>query len=154
LIASLQPTRFPFRLFLQSSIGEEQMSQAMPYRSLVDAGVPVAISSDWPMTAQTFKPTQLLEWSVTRAGWHPEEGLTVAQALRAYPRDAGRAIGMLDTVGTIEAGKRADMVVLDSNPLDMAQTPERLSEIAVRLTLSDGSVEFEDRPTGRTGSGS
>jgi predicted amidohydrolase YtcJ len=149
LIASLQPTQFPFRLFLQSSIGEDQMASAMPYRALVDAGVPVTINSDWPITAQTFKPMQVMEWAVTRAGWRPEEGLTIAQALRAYTLDAARALGAQDRVGSIEVGKKADLVVLDRNPIDLTATPEQLSEIAVRLTVSGGTIEFEDRPVAR-----
>lgn len=145
LVALLQPTRFPFRLFVQASIGEEQMAHAMPYRTLVEAGVPVAISSDWPMTAQTFRPAQLIEWAVTRAGWLPEEGLTVAQALRACTIDAARALGLQDRLGSIEPGKKADLVVLDRDPRDLASTPEQISEIAVRLTVAGGSIEFEDR---------
>ena len=149
LIVSLQPTRFPFRLFLQASLGEEQMAQALPYRALIDAGLPVAINSDWPMVAQTFKPVQLIEWSVTRAGWRAEEGLTVPQALRAYTSDAARALGLQDVIGSIEVGKKADLVVFDRDPLELAATPDQLSELAVRLTIAGGSIEFEDRPSAR-----
>src|SRR5262249_62067105 len=96
---------------------------------------------------QPFKPTQTIQWAVTRAGWHPEEGLTIAQALGAYTRDAARALGMLDRIGTLEAGKQADLVVLDADPLGMTATPDKISDIAVRLTVASGALEIEERPT-------
>jgi imidazolonepropionase-like amidohydrolase len=47
-----------------------------------------------------------------------DAGLTPLQALQAASRDAARAVGVADEVGTIEADKTADIVLLDANPLD------------------------------------
>ncbi|MGE0554491.1 MAG: amidohydrolase family protein [Gemmatimonadales bacterium] len=44
-------------------------------------------------------------------------GLTPSEALAAATRNAARAFGMEDSLGTLEAGKRADLVVLDADPL-------------------------------------
>ena len=145
VVVSLQPTLFPYRVFIEEAIGKERMKDALPYRSLVEAGIPVAINSDWPMAAQTFQPLQIIEWAVTRTGWRPEEALTVEQSLRAYTADAARAIGIEDRVGSIEAGKKADLVVLDRNPMRAALATDSISGIPVRMTLSGGSVVFEDR---------
>src|SRR5262245_5800024 len=145
LVVTVQPTRLPYRVYLTRAIGDGRADQALSCRTLVDAGVPLAINSDWPMTSQTFQPTQVMEWAVTRTGWRPEEGLTIPQALRAYTSGAARALLLQDRVGTIEVGKRADLVVLDQNPLDLAATPDGLSDILVRMTISSGEVVFEDR---------
>ena len=46
-----------------------------------------------------------------------EAGLTPLQALQAASRDAAKAMGVSKDVGTVEAGKTADLVLLDADPL-------------------------------------
>jgi len=79
-----------------------------------DAGVPVAVGTDYPVTfvfpgSSVHDEMGLL---VARAG------LTPAEALRAATLGGCRVLGIDDVVGTIEVGKRADLVLLDANPLD------------------------------------
>lgn len=145
VVVSLQPTFFPYRVFVGEAVGEERMREAFPYRTLVDGGVHVAINSDWPMTAQTFQPLQVIEWAVTRTGFRPEEALSIRQSLRAYTAEAARAIGVEDRIGSIEPGKKADLVVLERNPIGAEAKPAELAGIPVRMTLLGGSVVFEDR---------
>jgi len=140
-VVAVQPSLLPFRIFMANAIGDERMQDALPYKSLVDAGVSVALSSDWPMTSQTFQPTQLVEWAVTRTGFRKEE------ALRASTAGAARALGLDARIGSIEPGKKADFVVLDRDPLDPSIKPEDLSEIPVRMTFLGGSIVYEDRTT-------
>ncbi len=154
VVVTLQPTRFPYRVFLQNALGDDRMKSAMPYKALVEAGVAVAINSDWPMTSQTFQPTKVMEWAVGRAGWRPEEGLSVAQSLRAYTADAARALGLQDKVGSVETGKKADFVILDRNPLELAARPDQLSQDPVRMTFSNGVLVYEDRKTASAEGGS
>jgi predicted amidohydrolase YtcJ len=147
-IVSVQPNLFSYRVFMATAVGDEQMKQALPFKSLLDAGVFVALSSDWPMTAQTFQPTQMMEWAITRTGFRPEEALSREQSLRAVTLDAARALGLQDRLGSIEVGKKADLVVLDRDPLDPKLATEALSDIAVRMTLVGGEVVYEDRRAG------
>jgi imidazolonepropionase-like amidohydrolase len=64
-----------------------------------------------------------------------EAGLTPMEALQAATIVAARAMKMDGELGTIERGKRADMVVLNANPLDA------ISNIrSVRWTISGGRV--------------
>ncbi|HYV86265.1 MAG TPA: amidohydrolase family protein [Patescibacteria group bacterium] len=150
VVVTLQPTLFPYRIFMANALGDAQMQQAMPYKALVDAGVPVALGSDWPMSSQTFQPTQIMEWAITRTGWRAEEGLSREQALKGCTADAARALGMESRVGSIEAGKKADFVVLDRDPLDPAVPTDALSDIAVRMTIRGGEVVYENRGTDAT----
>jgi hypothetical protein len=47
-------------------------------------------------------------------------GLTAAQSIQVVTRNAAKAIGMQDVIGTIEPGKRADFVLVDGDPLQDA----------------------------------
>jgi len=62
-------------------------------------------------------------------------GLTPQEALRAATRDAAAAIGVLDTRGTVEAGKLADLVVLRANPLQDIRSTRQ-----VELVIKHGKV--------------
>ena len=55
-----------------------------------------------------------------------EAGLTPMQALRAATSNPAKFLGMSDSLGTIEKGKLADLVLLDANPLDDIRHTQRI----------------------------
>jgi imidazolonepropionase-like amidohydrolase len=64
-----------------------------------------------------------------------EAGLTPLEALRAATLNPARVLGSADSLGTIEAGKLADLVLLDANPLaDIGNTRR------IRAVIADGRV--------------
>ena len=63
-------------------------------------------------------------------------GLTPAQAIVAATRTAADILG-LDQLGTVAAGKSADFLVLDTNPLDDIASTRRISAVYVRGTAVD-----------------
>ena len=65
--------------------------------------------------------------------------------LRALTINGATLTGEADRRGSIEAGKRADLVLIDANP--MSVEPSELSEISVVMTMLDG------RPVYRRGAG-
>ena len=73
-------------------------------------------------------------WQVP-AGVHMEleelvaGGLSPAAAIRAATSDAARIIGVERDLGTLERGKLADLVLLDSNPLDDIRNTRRISAV-------------------------
>jgi imidazolonepropionase-like amidohydrolase len=59
-------------------------------------------------------------------------GLSPMWALQTMTRDAARYLGLAGTMGTVEAGKVADLVVLDANPLDDIRNMQRIHAVVVR----------------------
>lgn len=67
-------------------------------------------------------------------------GMTPAEALRAGTIDGARYIGMDKDIGSIEAGKLADLVVLDANPLEDIHNAESVSLVMLNGRLYDGTT--------------
>lgn len=79
-----------------------------PARTMIDRGAAVAIASDFnPGSCMSFSMPLMMTIACTQMRMTPEEAIT------ASTLNGAAALGMSDAVGSIEAGKRADMVVLD-----------------------------------------
>ena len=89
------------------------------------AGVQVAIQTD-EMSA--------VKYLAINAALAVREGMPEEDALKAITINAARVIGVEDRVGSLEAGKDADIVVFDGHPLDY--------RTVVDLVLVDGQVAF------------
>ncbi len=76
-----------------------------------------------------------------------DAGLTPYQTLETATRNSAIAMGELDEWGTIEAGKRADLVLLNANPLDDIANAEQIAGVMVRgqwLTADDLQQLLDD----------
>lgn len=119
-------------------------------RDLLDAGVELAGSSDYPVAGyDVLAAVRAAATRRTRSGalFEPEQAIGVEEALRAYTRGAARALGVEAEAGSIEPGKRADLVALSSDPL--AADPDRLDQLTVDRTWVAGELAFtrgEPRP--------
>jgi len=79
-----------------------------PARKLIDAGVPVAIASDFnPGSCMSFSMPMMMTIACTQMKMTPEEAIT------ATTLNAAAALNMSSTIGSIEVGKNADMVIAD-----------------------------------------
>jgi len=79
-----------------------------PARKLIDAGVPVAIASDFnPGSCMSFSMPLMMTIACTQMSITPEEAITSATL------NGAAAMGVSDQVGSIEVGKRADIVLYD-----------------------------------------
>jgi imidazolonepropionase len=87
-----------------------------PVQALRDAGVPIAIATDHnPGSSPALSLPLMLNMACTLFRLTPEE------AWAGVTRHAARALGLQDSHGTLEAGKRADFVVWDAeHPRDIA----------------------------------
>jgi imidazolonepropionase-like amidohydrolase len=61
-----------------------------------------------------------------------DAGLTPMQALLTATRNPAGFLGKFSTLGTVERGKLADLVLLDANPLDDIHNTRRISAVIIR----------------------
>jgi predicted amidohydrolase YtcJ len=74
--------------------------------------------------------------------WNEQERIGIAEALRAYTKGAAYSVHRESELGTLESGKLADIVVLDS---DLFAVPlEKIPETKVKMTIVDGEIVFTD----------
>ena len=75
-----------------------------------------------------------------------EGGMSPAAALVAATRPAAELLGLDGELGTIEPGKRADLVVVDADPYELAALPERIRSVYQdgRLVVADGRIVRDD----------
>jgi predicted amidohydrolase YtcJ len=115
-----------------------------PARSILDNGGIISGASDWPVsTANVFRAIYQAE---TRKG---KEGiLDASQAMPreamfyAYTHNSAKAMN-LDSIGTIEPGKRADLVLLDRDVLTIP--PEEMRETNVLWTMVAGKTVYQQK---------
>jgi predicted amidohydrolase YtcJ len=73
-------------------------------------------------------------------GWVPQEKVSVDEALRAYTAANAYALFMEERVGRLAPGFAADLVLLDTNLMDVA--PETLDRVAVEATFVGGRIVY------------
>ena len=143
VVASMQPVHATHDMAMADRYWGRRTANAYAWRSLLEAGATLAFGSDAPI--ERFDPFQGLYAAVTRRredgtpgpeGWHPEQRLTLQEALRAYTWGAAYAAGMEDRLGLLIPGYHADLVVLDRDVFRLP--PEALLETRVRRTMVGG----------------
>ena len=70
------------------------------------------------------------------------EALSIEEAIQAYTINGAHLLGMEAIIGSIEVGKRADLIVLDRNILDVS--PEQIAETRVVKTMMNGNVVHDE----------
>ncbi|MEE2822681.1 MAG: amidohydrolase family protein [Acidobacteriota bacterium] len=149
VIWSLQPPQMYSRYAAGVSrvFGEEYAHRwMMPVKSLIDAGMRVTYGADThddPERAPMFS-LEILVTRKTRDGriFGPHERIDRETALLMMTRWGGYYVLREDRVGSLEPGKLADLVVLDTNPLDRSIPDEELSNIQVLATIINGEVRY------------
>lgn len=123
------------------NLGPVRGRRISPVRSALDRGLPVTLHQDAPVTPPDMR---LSLWAAvnrrTRTGRPigPEQAITPYEALRSITAAAAYQYFEEDTKGVLTVGGRADLVVLDHNPLTVR--PDRLKDLRVELTVKDGAV--------------
>jgi predicted amidohydrolase YtcJ len=128
---------------------------AYAFATLARAGVTLSFGSDWPGTNAswyTANPLHGMYAATTRqtlegqpaAGWFPEERVDLETALRAYTVNNAWAAGEERWKGSLQAGKLADLVVLDRDPF--GGPASELKNRTVLFTIVGGRVVHEVGP--------
>jgi predicted amidohydrolase YtcJ len=148
VIASMQPYHaIDDGRWAEKVIGHERAKTTYAFRSLLDAGARLAFGSDWFVAPPT--PLEGIYAAVSRrtlddknpGGWIPEQKIKVEEALRAYTIDAAFASFDERTKGSLERGKLADIVVIDSDITQLA--PETIRKDKVVSTIVGGRIVYE-----------
>ncbi len=124
---------------------EEQVKRMENYarntiRLAKQAGVKIALATDSAMP-MVFHGENAHEFELM-----VEYGLTPMEAIVAGTRNAAENLGLLDEIGTIEAGKSADLVAVDADPLNDISTLRDPANIA--LAMKEGMVVKSSSTTG------
>jgi imidazolonepropionase-like amidohydrolase len=104
------------------------------FEKALKAGVKMALGSD----IRPLKDAALLE-----LGLWVRDGATPWQAIQAATRSAAALCGVGDTMGTVEVGKTADLIVVGGNPLEDVNNVRLL-----RLVFKDGRIVTDKRRPG------
>jgi predicted amidohydrolase YtcJ len=147
VIASVQPTHATSdQRWAEKRIGPERLEGAYAYASLLAAQATVVCGSDFPV--ELANPLEGLQAAVARTdrtghppgGWRLHEGLSAPQALACFTAGPAYAAFMESETGRIQVGMRADLTVLDANPLTVA--PTELGSVQVLRTLVGGRTVY------------
>ncbi|HTW06380.1 MAG TPA: amidohydrolase [Acidimicrobiales bacterium] len=125
-------------------VGPERASWLYRGRSLLDHGVVVAGSSDRPVTSGS--PLSAVSFMVTRRTASGQqvgaaEAMSVGESLHAYTVAAAYACQAEREVGSLAAGKQADLVFLDADPFQVA--PADIAAIPVVATVVGGRATYD-----------
>lgn len=146
-------------------LGEDRYNRRYVFKEMMEQGVILTLGSDWPATSGGWlgtNPFGNMEGAVTRKiPKYLEEALsgngtpkqlecalepiserwTVRQAVEAYTINAAKQLRMEDLVGSLEVGKRADMVLLDRNIFEVPH--DEIHTIKVLATVMDGKMTHD-----------
>ncbi|MGI9200951.1 MAG: amidohydrolase [Woeseiaceae bacterium] len=129
------------------AMGIERVERYYPIRSVQQAGGVIVGGSDW--NYGDLDPLLSIEAAITRKSpWGPEENMEyeglgdelvdLATMIDSYTINGAWQLGIEDISGSIEAGKRADVIVYNRNLFEI--DVHEISEAIVDLTVFDGRV--------------
>ncbi len=149
VIASMQATHATSDMpWVPARIGDERTAEgAYVWKRLLDSGVTLANGSDFPV--EEANPMLGIYAAVTRQdpkgepanGWMPAERLNREEALKSFTWSAAYAAHAENDLGSLEAGKLADLVVLDRDI--MTVDPKAIPDAVVRFTVIGGEIVYE-----------
>jgi predicted amidohydrolase YtcJ len=131
VIASFQPKHIELMESdaYTARISENQQPLYYPIKTIVDTGAKAAFGTDFPVVP--LNPMMGIYQAITRKdltgkAWQKSEGVTLEKEL-----------------GTLEAGKLADIVVLNKNLFGIST--DEILETEVKITIMDGKVVYENQ---------
>ena len=122
----------------------ERAHRLQPLRDELDAGVRVVLSSDSDVAS--YRPLDVIASAIARRTRNgksigEDHALTLEEALFAYTIDAAFALRLEDRLGSLEPGKRADLVVIDG---DLEATPtHEIASVGIWKTFLDGRIAHQ-----------
>lgn len=147
VVFSYQPTHATSDMpWAGDRVGEARLAGAYAWQKALAAGGRLALGSDFPV--ESADPRLGLYAAVTRkdrdgnpeGGWLPGERLSREEALRGFTLDAAWSLFLDEQIGSLDLGKRADLVVFGSDPMTVPAA--EIPGVSVDYTLVDGEIVF------------
>ena len=156
VIAQSTPLWASYDTYGEQFVSEDQFNRYWRFKSLEDLGAKLTFGSDFPASGAGMlgmSPVLQMEIGHTRqsagepdAPVQPRESerLDLASLIRGYTIDAAYQLRLEEQIGSLEVGKKADLVVLDR---DLFETDiYDIHETQVVMTLLDGDIVYRSAP--------
>jgi predicted amidohydrolase YtcJ len=150
VIASMQPSHAISDLFFAPArLGMDRLRGAYAWNSLIKSGAVVCGGSDAPV--ERGEPMIEFYAAATRKsikgesheGWHPEQAVSRAQALKMFTINAAYAAFEENDKGSIETGKLADFTILSA---DIMKIPEpEILKTRCEMTVIGGEIVYQTK---------
>ena len=105
--------------------------------------------SDAPVESRDPRPFLNLATAISRTDGervlNADEVIDIHQAIRSFTINGAKMMGTQEQVGSLEVGKRAEMIFVDRNLIELAANGDiwEIAETKVQMTLFDGRVVYE-----------
>jgi predicted amidohydrolase YtcJ len=144
VVPSMQPTHCTSDMrWAGERLGPERLLGAYAWRSVLDSGAYIAGGSDFPV--EDANPFHGIHAAVTRRPregedppWQPAQRMTREEAVRSFTIWNARSIGREAELGSLEPGKRADLIALSDDVFTCAE--DKIAGITPTLTMVGGEV--------------
>jgi len=152
VIAQSTPLWASYDEFGKEFISDDQFNRYFRFNSLKQAGVKMSFGSDYPATgAGTLGMSPIFNMEIGHTRQTPQqknapiqpgkhERLDIATLIKGYTLDGAYQLHMEDQIGSIEVGKKADFVLLDSNLFKVDKYD--IHQVKVLQTILDGKTVY------------
>ena len=151
IIASMEPPHaMEDKTWAEQRLGADRVRGAYAWRSLRESGADLTFNSDNPGSDHSI--FYGLHSAITRqdknqqpeGGWYPEQRMGAEEAVRGYTNWSAYASFREDDTGIIEAGRWADLTVMDVDPFVLSdESPGDILNGRILMTIVNGNVVYE-----------
>jgi predicted amidohydrolase YtcJ len=148
IIASVQPVHAPSDMAMADKYLGSRAKNAYAYQAMLDSHAELVCGSDAPV--EPANPFQGIHAAITRCrtngqpgetGWHPEQRLTLQDALAGFSSKPAEISNRGTRLGKITVGCKADFLILEEDPFMIE--PQLVSEIKPLATFIEGKRVFQ-----------
>lgn len=149
IIASVQPVHAPSDMEMADKYLGARAGNAYAYYSMIDSGARILCGSDSPV--EPVNPFLGLHAAVTRRrldgspgpdGWHPEQKISLEQAVDGFSHLPAIISSRGSHLGKIGVGYKADFLLLDNDPFNI--NPQEIAEVKPSATFIEGTCVYQN----------
>ncbi len=147
VIASMQPIHATSDMEVAVRNWGDRTKDAYAWRTMLDSGATVVFGSDSPI--ESIDPMLGIHAAVTRQwadgspgpeGWHPEQRVTMHEAIHGFTTAAAITSRQTERFGTITTGKFADLTILETDLFETA--PAAILDTIIAATIVNGEFKY------------